>query len=379
MRVIQTLNSFSTFSPSIRSISHIFSCFVVLWFALIFAGCGTTLKQVVVSDEAVQIEREKQEDIAFTRFMKKQNHLFNISYSMLVASGELFTDKVRPTYGFMLHDKELYRKILGKEYEKVAVRHGIDEHVTVRYVHPESPAELAGLLVGDRLLAINEQSLEDKNAIDAMKILHKLDYPEDSSLKLLIEREGQTKKLAINGVPACKYSVQMVNSDAVNAFASAGGVSVTTGMIRFCETDKELALVVGHEIAHIALGHLTKGMINRIPGMILDAFIAAVLGVDTQGALGALSSRVFSKAFEQEADYAGLYILARAAYDVTGAADFFRRMAVEHPGSIKGNFLATHPSMPERFVAIENTIREIEEKQRKGEPLIPEKKDNNEK
>jgi hypothetical protein len=35
--------------------------------------------------------------------------------------------------------------------------------------------------------------------------------------------------------------------------------------------------------------------------------------------------------------------------------------------------------MPERFVAIENTIREIEEMQRKGEPLIPEKKDNNEK
>ncbi len=347
--------------------------------ALVVAGCGTTLKQVTVSDEAVQIEREKQENIAFTRFMKKQNRLYSISYPMLVAAGELFPDKVRPAYGFMLHDKELYRKILGKEYEKVAVRHGIGEHVTVRYVYPESPAELADLRVGDRLLAINDKSLDDENAIDAMKILHKLDYPEDSSLELLTERERYTKELTINGVPACKYSVQMVNSDAVNAFASAGGVSITTGMIRFCETDRELALVVGHEISHIALGHLTKGMINRIPGMILDVVLLATLGVDTQGALGSLSTLVFSKAFEQEADYAGLYILARAAYDVTGAADFFRRMAVEHPGSIRGNFLATHPSMPERFVAIENTIREIEEKQRKGEPLIPEKKDDNEK
>ncbi|HDY69150.1 hypothetical protein LCGC14_1531450 [marine sediment metagenome] len=346
--------------------------------ALVVAGCGPTLKQVIVSDEAVQIEREKQEDIAFSRFIEKQNRLFSISYPMLVASGELFTDKVRPTYGFMLHDNELYGKILGKEYKKVAVRNGIGEHVTVRYVYPESPADLAGLLVGDRVLAINEQSLDDENAIDAVKILHKLDYPEDSYLELLIEREGQTKKLTINGIPACKYSVQMVNSDAVNAFAGAEGVSITTGMLRFCETDKELALVVGHEISHIALGHLTKGMINRIPGMILDAVIAATLGVHTQVFEG-MSYIVFSKAFEQETDYAGLYILARAAYDVTGAADFFRRMAVEHPGSIKGNFLATHPSMPERFVAIENTIHEIEEKQRKGEPLIPEKKDNNEK
>ncbi len=67
MRVIQTLNSFSTFSPSIRLTSHIFSCFVVLWFALIFAGCGTTLKPVNISDEAVKIERDKQKDIAFSQ------------------------------------------------------------------------------------------------------------------------------------------------------------------------------------------------------------------------------------------------------------------------------------------------------------------------
>jgi hypothetical protein len=346
---------------------------------LIFAGCGTTLKQVVVSDEAVKIEREKQEDIAFSRFMDKQNRLYSISYPMLVASGELFPKKVGPAYGFMLHDKDLYGKVLGKEYEKVAVRHGIDKHVSVRYVYPGSPAELADLRVGDRVLAINEQSLDDENAIDAVRIVHKLDYPDERLLELLIESEGKTKKLSINGVAACKYSVQMVNSDAVNAFASAGGVSITTGMIRFCETNNELALVVGHEIAHIALGHLTKSMINRIPGTILDVIILVLAGVDTGGAFGGLSSLVFSKAFEQEADYAGLYILARAAYDVTGAADFFRRMAVEHPGSIRGNFLATHPSMPERFVAIENTVREIEEKLQRGEPLVPEKKNDEEK
>ncbi|MHC4321527.1 MAG: M48 family metalloprotease [Planctomycetota bacterium] len=353
--------------------------FIGIVVALLTTSCGTTLKQVHISDEAVKIEREKQEDIAFSRFMDKQNRLYSISYPMLVASGELFTDKVRPTYGFILHDKELYREILGKEYENVAVRHGIEEHVTVRYVYPESPADSADLRVGDCILAINEKPLEEENAIDVMQILHKLEYPEERSLELLIEREGQKIKLTINGVAACKYSIQMVNNDSVNAFASFEGVFITTGMIRFCESDKELALVVGHEIAHIALGHITKGIINRIPGMILDAIIVATIGVDTQGALGALASLVFSKAFELEADYAGLYILARADYDITGAAAFFRRMAVEHPGSIRGNFLATHPSMPERFVSIENTVREIEEKLQRGEPLIPEKKNNKEK
>jgi hypothetical protein len=51
-------------------------------------------------------------------------------------------------------------------------------------------------------------------------------------------------------------------------------------------------------------------------------------------------------------------------------------MAVEHPGSIRGNFLSTHPSMPERFVSIENTVDEIEEKRQRGELLVPEKKNN---
>jgi hypothetical protein len=49
-------------------------------------------------------------------------------------------------------------------------------------------------------------------------------------------------------------------------------------------------------------------------------------------------------------------------------------MAIEHPGAISGSFLATHPSTPERFVSIENTVREIDEKRQNGESLIPEKK-----
>jgi hypothetical protein len=343
--------------------------------ALLTTGCATTLKQVTVSDKAVKIERETQADIALPRFMDKQKRLYSLSYPMLVASGELFPKEVIPAYGFMMHDKDLYGTVLGKEYKEAAIRHGIDEHVTVRYVHPESPAELADLRVGDRILAINEQFLDDENAIDTMSMMHKLDYPEERLLELLIEREGQTKKLAIEGVPAGKYSVQMVNDDIVNAFANSKEVLITTGMMRFCEADNELAFVVGHEIAHIALVHQIKDTINRIPGMIVDIIIFALTGVDTEGAFSDLSNIVFkTKAFELEADYAGLYILARAGYDITGAANFFRHMAIEHPRSIRSNFLATHPSTPERFVSIENTVREIDEKRQNGESLIPEKK-----
>ena len=371
--------------------NYIFRCIVVI---LLVAGCGTTLQPGQVSDEAVIIERDRQKDIALSHQKQlyrshytmtvvssrtdKQNRLYRISYPLLVASGELFTEETRPIYGFILYDKKVYRKTPDKEYKKVDVRRDIEKYVTIRDVYPGSPADSAGLRVGDRILVINGNSLKNENANDVMKILHKLEYPEECSLELLIERAGYKIKFTLNGVAACKYSVQVFINESVNAFAGFEGVLITTGMIRFCKTDKELAFVIGHEIAHKALGHLTKGIINRISGNIIDAILLATTGVDSQGAVGNLTSLAFSKAFEQEADYAGLYILTRAGYNITGAADIFRRMASEYPRSINGNFLSTHPSWPERFVSIENTVREIKEKIQRSEPIIPEKKNNKE-
>ena len=85
--------------------------------------------------------------------------------------------------------------------------------------------------------------------------------------------------------------------------------------------------------------------------------------------------RAFSQDFEKEADYMGVYLAVRAGYDVSNAADFWRRMAIEHPGSVKQNYLSTHPSTPERSVGIERTVREIERKRSRGLALVPRRKD----
>ncbi|MCM8804868.1 MAG: M48 family metalloprotease, partial [Candidatus Omnitrophica bacterium] len=75
------------------------------------------------------------------------------------------------------------------------------------------------------------------------------------------------------------------------------------------------------------------------------------------------------KEFEKEADYLGTYIAAVSGYDITNAANLWRKMAAEYPGSTKDIFLATHPSSPERYILIEKTVKEIKEKQEKGLPL----------
>jgi predicted Zn-dependent protease len=77
---------------------------------------------------------------------------------------------------------------------------------------------------------------------------------------------------------------------------------------------------------------------------------------------------------EREADYVSLYIIAVAGYDYNAAPNFYRRLASADPGSIKKSFARTHPSSPERFIAMEKAVKEINDKKSKGLPLIPEEK-----
>jgi predicted Zn-dependent protease len=149
-------------------------------------------------------------------------------------------------------------------------------------------------------------------------------------------------------------------------------------LLRFIKSDDELALIIGHEIAHNALNHVGRmrgiGTIGGVAGILLDIGMAAA-GVHTGGVLsrtGHNAARlVFSKEFEMEADYLGLYLAARAGFDISKAPNFFRRMAVEYTGSITENFLSSHPSTPERSMAMESTVKEIQTKAQTGEPLTP--------
>ena len=339
------------------------------------SACAPILKTTTVSSEAAQAERQKQLEMAFSLEAQRNDRLLNVSYPLLVAGTELCGSDVGGNYGFRFHNKEAYKE----DYREIAARYfGLDDRIAVRYVHPKSPAAAAGLKTGDRILEINGESVQKETVEETAGLIR--DYLKKSTppheppvLNLKIARGDQVQQIPVKGVNACKYPVVLQNADIVNAFADGNQVVITTGMIRFAESDTELALVVGHEISHNALGHIKKKTVSAIPGMILDIAISMFTGVRSN-IFSSMTSQTFSQEFEAEADYAGLYIAARAGYNLKGAANFWRRMAAEHPGSIKANFGASHPSTPERFIAIEQTVKEIAEKRRTGAPLLPEKK-----
>ena len=144
-------------------------------------------------------------------------------------------------------------------------------------------------------------------------------------------------------------------------------------MIRFAETDEDLQLVLAHEIAHNSEGHLDKQRGNALLGGIFDV-VAAVYGVNTQGAFSNMSTLMFSQDFDREADYVGMYMLARAGVETIEAANFWRKMAAEYPAAIRGTFASSHPATAERYTNIEAAHDEVELKLTAGIELVPERK-----
>ena len=104
---------------------------------------------------------------------------------------------------------------------------------------------------------------------------------------------------------------------------------MTSGMVRVVDNDSELAVTLGHEMGHSILGTGSR------------------------------------PDFESDADYIGLYLAARAGFDITVAPGFWRRWAIREPGQLRMEDYGfyTHPRSAKRALALDQTIREIHAKQ----------------
>ncbi len=337
----------------------------------LFFGCMKPMTQrTVVSSAVVAVEEEKQREIALSRHVDLQRRLSEVSYPLLVSAAALCMDDHTAGLGANLINKYSFE---GK-FRDTAIRlYGLTESIIVFYVPPQSSGDRFGLKEGDILLRLEDYTVKqgDDSIKDLMEFMAKEIKP-GQSITVEVLRNGEAIPLEIQMDTICNYDVVISDSDSVNAFADGSRVVITRGMMRFTEDDQELGLVVSHEIAHNAMAHIDAKKINVAGGLLLDIIIAVAAGVNTNGAFSKVAARAYSQEFEAEADYVGLYIMQRAGYPIIGSANFWRRMAAEHPSSIQTNHSATHPATAVRFVAIEQTLKEIESKRRQGLAMMPE-------
>ena len=157
-----------------------------------------------------------------------------------------------------------------------------------------------------------------------------------------------------------QWEVNVVNSDQVNAFCMPGGkIMVFTGLInRLRTTDSELAVVIGHEIAHALREHSREQVSQSAAAEAVIGIGSALFGLEGAADLAgtayqSLIATRFSRSHETEADRIGLELTARAGYDPRAGVSLWQKMLTVAGGSRPPEFLSTHPSG-------ENRIREIE-------------------
>jgi predicted Zn-dependent protease len=151
----------------------------------------------------------------------------------------------------------------------------------------------------------------------------------------------------------------------INAGATFGQIMVTEGMMRFVRSDDELAMIIGHELAHLTQGHVSKGAFSNM-ALGIGAVIANVL-VPNSGQLAGTVGQMFLNHFnqdqEREADQVGIRYAFEAGFDPNAGPRVMERMAREVPQTAKAGFFSSHPGSIERAEALRQAAAELSGRQ----------------
>ncbi len=185
--------------------------------------------------------------------------------------------------------------------------------------------------------------------------------PEATNKEVYNYIRGLTNKILNSGEVKYRnefaWEVKIIDDDnTLNAFAAPGGyIYVYTGLIKYLDSEDQLAGVMGHEIAHADKRHSTR-QLTKLYG--LSALLAIATGNSEPGALEQLAlglvSLKFSRNHETEADTYSVKYLCRTPYNAAGAAGFFEKLEGRSSPPV---FLSTHPDPG-------NRVRNINEQKR---------------
>lgn len=172
------------------------------------------------------------------------------------------------------------------------------------------------------------------------------------------------------------WEFNLVNEDQVNAFCMPGGkIVVYEGLLKLVDSDDELAVVVGHEVAHAVAKHSNERMSQQL----LTQYGAAVLDQAVSGSSAAVKTVAgtvyglgaqygvmlpYSRKHEYEADYMGLIFMAIAGYNPEKAVSFWTKMS-QASNANAPEIMSTHPSDGNRIAELQKFMPEAKKYMKK--------------
>ncbi|WP_426341309.1 M48 family metallopeptidase [Pseudoduganella sp. S-14] len=210
----------------------------------------------------------------------------------------------------------------------------------------------------------DEQEMDQQSKLQYSQLLNEAKQKE----ALVPESDPQVKRLraiAARIVPNAQrwnpsaanwqWEVNLLNSDQVNAFCMPGGrIAFFTGILtKLNLTDDEVAMVMGHEIAHALREHARKravqstavSLASKLGGAVLSSYLGIDPRITDAGAnvAGQLTVMKFSRGDETESDLVGIDLAARAGYDPRAGIALWQKMGAVNAQQPM-EFLSTHPS-----------------------------------
>ncbi len=156
-----------------------------------------------------------------------------------------------------------------------------------------------------------------------------------------------------------KWQYKLVKDETVNAWCMPGGKIVFyTGILPITQTERGVAVVMGHEVAHALADHgaqrMSAGTLQQLGAVAGNIAIKDERTRNTFNQAYGIGSQVgimlpFGRSHETEADRIGLQIMAIAGYDPAEASELWKRMKAKSGGQAPPEILSTHPSNDTRI------------------------------
>ncbi|WP_343721963.1 M48 family metallopeptidase [Herbaspirillum seropedicae] len=296
----------------------------------------------------------------------QQDRLYRVAAPLLTSNAQLCRGNARNLLGFTAKNRYSFPI----EYADTARSLGYDDRLQVTGVLPGSGAQQAGIQRGDLLVSVAGKPMpQGTDAERQAAVLLSPLVVKKAPIALGVQRNGQTSTVNVPLTFACAFSIELGNADNVNTYADGRRVLITRGMLKFTQSDDELAYLIAKDMAHNILGHaIRQRMVSTIAEVIDNLLLPHPDPTTTAGTAGI---RVYPQDLDAAADTLSLYLLARAGYSIDNVPAFWKRLAEQYPASVPNGYTALHPSTTYRLAMIEKVTQIVKAKQEAGKPLVP--------
>ncbi len=283
-----------------------------------------------------------------------------------VTDAEITTriDLHRSGCGCALHGRRLFTGLLLAGGAAASVpswaREGVD-------IQPGRNSQLTKLVPAEQIEnAATQQYMQLQQEASSKNALAPANHPQSIRLRAISERLIPYTYEWNKRARDWKWEVSLIGSKQVNAFCMPGGkIAFYTGILQQLQlSDDEVAMIMGHEMAHALREHARERMGKQMATQGAIGLGAALLGLGDLGRSvadmgGQLLTLKFSRDDESEADLVGMELAARAGYNPAAGVTLWQKMQEASKGA-PPQFLSTHPSSGTRIQEIEASLPKVE-------------------